>query len=64
MSIIPEPVDYFSACTDTSDCRIRCKEEYDVFEEAKNKIIASGIQLGFETQMAVSMDSMFFSSDV
>jgi hypothetical protein len=63
MSIIPEPVDYFSACTDTADCRIRCKEEYDVFEEAKNKIIASGIELGFETEMAVSMESMFFSSD-
>jgi hypothetical protein len=63
MSIIPEPVDYFSACTDTDDCRVRCKEEYDAFDEAKNKIVAAGIELGFETEMAVSVESMFFSND-
>jgi hypothetical protein len=63
MSIIPEPVDYFSACTDTDDCRVRCKEEYDAFDEAKNKIIAAGIELGFETEIAVSVESMFFSND-
>jgi len=62
MSIIPEPVDYFSSCTDTADCRIRCKEEYDVFEEAKQRIIASGIELGFETSVGVTLESMFFSN--
>jgi hypothetical protein len=63
MSIIPEPVDYFSACTDTDDCRVRCKEEYDAFDEAKSRVIAAGIELGFETDIAVSLESMFFSND-
>ena len=62
MSIIPEPVDYFSSCTDTVDCRVLCKEEYDAFEEAKQKIVASGIELGYETSVGVMLESMFFSN--
>jgi hypothetical protein len=63
MSIIPEPVDYFSACVDTDDCKVRCLEEYDAFDTAKHRVVAAGIQLGFATDIPVTLESMFFSSD-
>ena len=63
MSIIPEPVDYFSSCVDTQDCKIRCFEEYTAFEDAKRKVLDAGIDVGFKTEIAVIMESMLFSSD-
>ena len=63
MSIIPEPVDYFSACVDTADCRIRCLEEFEAFDAAKSQIIASGVQLGFKAEIPVTLESMFFSRE-
>jgi hypothetical protein len=63
MSIIPEPVDYFSACVDTEDCRVRCLEEYNAFDAAKHLVVAAGVELGFSTDIPVTLESMFFSSD-
>lgn len=34
VAIIPEPVDYFRACGQTSLCRARCKPEIEAFEAA------------------------------
>jgi hypothetical protein len=32
--IMPEPVDYFSACGRTSMCGLKCAPEFDAFDQA------------------------------
>lgn len=34
VSIVPEPTDYFQACSSTFDCRVRCSDTYTAFENA------------------------------
>jgi hypothetical protein len=63
MSIIPEPVDYFSACVDTQDCKIRCLEEYTAFDDAKHRLLDAGHDIGLTFEIDVNLESMLFSLD-
>jgi hypothetical protein len=62
VSIIPEPVDYFSACVDTEDCRVKCLEEYAAFDSAKQFEESRGVELGLQTDVRVDLESMLFSA--
>ena len=69
LSIIPEPVDYFSSCALTDDCRGRCYDEFAAFEEerAAHELLGSdgaqGEQLGVDTKLTVPLESLLFSLD-
>ena len=63
LSIIPEPVDYFSACVDTDDCKVRCLEEYAAFDDAKQKVLMRGVTLGLSTSIPVTLESQLFSAE-
>jgi hypothetical protein len=66
LSIIPEPVDYFSSCVLTDDCAGRCYDEFAAFEEeraAREGAFVQGEQLGVDTQLDVPLESLLFSLD-
>ena len=62
VTIIPEPVDYFTACADTDDCRIKCLEQFSAFEVAKAEEVSRNIDLGFQTTIAMDLESLLFST--
>jgi hypothetical protein len=62
VSIIPDPVDYFSSCVDTEDCGVKCMEEFSEFNRAKALEESKGIDLGMQTDITVDMESMLFSA--
>jgi hypothetical protein len=62
VTIIPEPVDYFTACADTDDCRIKCLEQFSAFEAAKAEEVSRNIDLGFQTTIAMELESLLFSA--
>ena len=61
ISIIPEPVDYFTSCIDTEDCRARCLDEMESFEESKARL--RSYRPGLVSTLAVPLESMLFSID-
>jgi len=34
ISVVPEPVDYFMGCMHTFDCRVRCLDTMQAFDDA------------------------------
>ena len=62
MAIVPEPVDYFMGCMHTYDCRSKCTNEIQSFEEALAAVDSPPI---FSDELTFMVDSRFFSdSDV
>lgn len=59
VALIPEPVDYFSHCMHTNDCRVRCFDEILAFEQLRDQIPAN-----FQTvqrDIDIPLESMLFS---
>lgn len=66
VSIIPEPVDYFSSCVETDDCAVRCLDEYTAFQEerrARQDELPPNDFLGMSTSVDVPLESLLFSID-
>ena len=59
VAFIPEPVDYFTHCTHTNACRIRCFDEIAAFEEGRNMIPQS--MRNVEREIDIPLESMPFS---
>jgi len=60
VSIMPEPADYFMPCINTPDCRIRCLDVYNAFEEALQATVQ---EPAFVTRLDVNVESKYFSLD-
>ena len=60
VALMPEPVDYFMACMHTFDCRIKCLDTFNAFDEALSKV---GTPPTFESTEEVVVDSKYFSTD-
>jgi len=63
LSIIPEPVDYFSSCVDTDDCLGRCYDEFTAFEQERLERETGGATLGLDATLDVPLESLLFSLD-
>ena len=63
LSIIPEPVDYFSSCVDTDDCLGRCYDEFTAFEQERQEMETGGAALGLDATLDVPLESLLFSLD-
>jgi hypothetical protein len=62
VSIVPEPVDYFMGCMQTFDCRARCLDTMQAFDDALRDYSAhSEIPLAYVSQSTVETESRFFS---
>ena len=63
VSILPEPVDYFMGCMDTTDCRSRCLDPMRAFEASLNAYRASkGEHPGLLRPVDINTNSLYFSS--
>ena len=62
-SIQPEPIDYFRACAHTYDCKVKCKENYDAFEQAKDALTLKQILQPQTKSRQVAVTSYFFTVD-
>lgn len=67
VSIIPQPVDYFAQCSHSSDCKIKCVDEFEAFRVA-NESLFSGLQRAqtdkypfFARDFTIPIESMLFS---
>jgi len=67
VSIIPQPVDYFAQCSHSSDCKIKCVDEFEAFRIA-NESLFSGLQRAqtdkypfFARDFTIPIESMLFS---
>ena len=56
--IVPEPVDYFSMCGNTSTCKSRCASEWQVFQDVANQYTYD--QLLSTVSIQQSTESLFF----
>ena len=64
VSIVPYPIDYFSGCVHTFDCRARCMTEMQAFEEAL--AFATAMHTApptFRATQAVRVESRFFREE-
>lgn len=61
ITIMPSPVDYFTGCADTYDCRIRCLDEMNAFNEAYD--LTSDKPLYRSQDITVHAESKFFSDN-
>tara|TARA_B100001540_G_scaffold284144_1_gene276205 strand:- start:10377 stop:28151 length:17775 start_codon:yes stop_codon:yes gene_type:complete len=61
LALLPDPADYFMSCMHTSDCRIKCLDTYQAFENAKNAMTTLPSQT---LSSNVDVESRFFSDDV
>jgi len=61
MTIMPEPVDYFMRCASTFDCRARCLDTHEAFEEAFAVVKRSGREPTYTQQAPVIVQSKYFS---
>lgn len=67
MSIIPQPIDYFSQCSHSSDCRTsKCYDEFAAFEQA-NATVSNGVDIRqqpfFSRDFVLPIESLLFSFD-
>ena len=62
MTIMPEPVDYFMRCASTFDCRARCLDTHEAFEDALAVVKRSGREPTYTQQTPVVVQSKYFSS--
>lgn len=58
ITLLPEPSDYFMSCMDTFDCRARCLDTYEAFEQALNSFSTTP---SFEISHKAMVQSRFFS---
>jgi hypothetical protein len=58
VAIVPQPVDYFMSCMHTYDCRAKCSDEIQSFEEALASTITPPV---FTDELDFMVDSRFFS---
>lgn len=56
LSIIPQPVDYFRTCGDTSTCRLKCLTEIEAFEASRSNDISTSSDVEFSQ----TVESRFF----
>jgi hypothetical protein len=62
VSIMPEPVDYFMGCMETFDCRARCLDTMQSFDEAKTTYSSySSIPLAYINTSDIDTESRYFS---
>ena len=62
VSLQPEPVDYFRGCTNTFDCRVKCKDNFDAFEASLAALPIEQVPTQ-KLSSEVSVESNFFSFD-
>ena len=60
VSIMPEPANYFMPCINTPDCRIRCLDVFNAFEEALQATVQEPV---FVSRLDVNVESKYFSLD-
>jgi len=60
VSIMPEPADYFMPCLHTSDCRLRCYDEFRAFESA---LAGMAVAPEFMASVEVEVESKYFSTE-
>jgi len=60
VSIMPEPADYFMPCINTADCRIRCLDVFNAFDEALQATVQ---EPAFVSRLDVNVESKYFSLD-
>ena len=58
VSIMPEPADYFMPCINTPDCRIRCLDVFNAFEEALQATVQEPV---FVSRLDVNVESKYFT---
>jgi len=62
VSILPEPVDYFMGCMHTFDCRARCLDTMQAFDDALVAYKAhSAAPLAYVSQSSFETESRYFS---
>lgn len=59
VALIPEPVDYFSHCIHTNDCRNKCFDEIVAFEQGRNSIPQS--KRIVQREIDIPLESKLFS---
>ncbi|EKX36199.1 hypothetical protein GUITHDRAFT_117723 [Guillardia theta CCMP2712] len=62
MSIMPEPIDYFTMCYTTRLCEVACGEQYDAFNSAL-VAVSKGKDLVYTMNKTVTVESQFFTAD-
>jgi len=60
VALMPEPVDYFMACMHAFDCRAKCLDTMDAFDEALARV---GTPPTYESTQAVVVESKYVSVD-
>jgi len=58
MAIVPEPVDYFMACSETYDCRAKCSDTFASFDAALASVGSIPV---LKQELELMVDSRFFS---
>ena len=62
VSIMPEPVDYFMGCMETFDCRARCLDTMNAFDEALGAYTEySTTPLAYIASSSIETESRYFS---
>ena len=59
---MPDPVDYFMRCSSTFDCRARCLDTHEAFEDALAVVKSRDREPTYEQQTPVVVQSKYFSS--
>jgi len=60
VSIMPEPADYFMPCIHTPDCRLRCLDVFNAFDEALKSTVQ---EPSFVSRLDMRVESKYFSLD-
>ena len=58
LTLLPEPTDYFMGCMNTFDCRARCLDTYEAFEQALSVVPVTPT---YEITHTSTVQSRFFS---
>ena len=62
VSIVPEPVDYFMGCMETFDCRARCLDTMQAFDDAFRTYAAyTATPPAYVTLSSIDIESRYFS---